>query len=313
MGRRSLVVFVCLVACGGEAPAPVVPVAPAPAPPPAPVASAPATPAATAAATAAAIASAAPSPAPSAPAAKGKQAFRWNGFPGPAGTSSITTRQAWAPIPIGLDGDFGSLKVALLEYGRPEGDTQVLIHWDKNELFVPAGMVHPAEPAKGVAKGSAVMANVAAASAWGRVTAVEKGDDGRTSFKIRYEWGGSPSDGELTDREVIKLEDKVAFGHPVAFKAERGWSAGQLIYTDKTTSWVIGWAGRPAQVATADVRPILATRVYKKGEKVLANRNAVLEPARVLDVIEGGISYKVRFDEGGAEGGVALGEITAPF
>lgn len=281
-------------ACGSSTPASN--------PAPAPSASAPAAPDVSASASAKAD--------DSPPRKKGP--FHWKDYAGPKVATKIAGKKAWAVIPVGLEDDFNVAKVALLDYLRTEKDEHVFKEQGGDEeLWVPTAMVRNAEAAKGLAKGTALMLNVAAASGYGRITSIEKGDEG-VVIKAKYYWGSSPSDAELSESEVIKLEDKIAFGQPVAYKSDSDWQPGQLVYTDKDSSWVVSSGGSPTKVATKDVKAMKVTKVYAKGDKVWAY-DLKLEPAKVVEVLDGGVAYKVKLDKGGKEQTVTMDHVTAPL
>lgn len=311
---RSSIAVVLLglfVGCGGEQPEPVTPPPPAPAPAPAPP---PAAQVAASSASPSAVASA--QPAAQTPSKDGKRGpAHWKGFPGPkTKATALATKRAWGVVPVGLGDDFDVAKIALQDYGKPSGEEQLLLAFDKSEIYVPAGLVRPAEPAKGVAKGDGIMVNVAAASGYGRVLEVKKGDEGDVvSFK--YDWGGSIDDDptDLPVDQVVKLEDKLSFGQPVAVKDGDGWRFGELVYTDATTSWVLGFAGKPEQVATKDLKPLKVAKPIAKGAKVLAEGPGFrLVPGKVTDVLGGGAQYKVKLDDGKEEK-LPMQKVSAPL
>lgn len=308
-----------VLGCGGEQAEPAAPVAGVP---PSGATAAAVTPAPTAIASTAptAAASATPSTPPAGGAdgaSGGKRApAHWTDFAGPKiKATALSSKKAWAVVPVGLQGKFDIVKIALEEYGKPAGEEQLLIEFDKSEMYVPAGLVKPTATAKGLAKGDALMVNVAAASGFGRVTKLEKGeaDEGeRVTFK--YAWGGSVSEETLPLDEVVKLEDKVAFGHPVAVKDGDDWVHAQCIYTDATTSWIIAFGGSPRQVATKDLRPLKLAKPLAKGAKVSAYGGAFkFAPGKIVDVLEGGAQYKVKFEAGDKEETLPLERVSAPL
>ncbi len=307
-----------VLGCGGEQAGPAAPVS---GDLPADATAAVVTPAPTAIASTApaAAASATPSapPAGGAEGASGKRApAHWTDFAGPkVKATALSSKKAWAVVPVGLQGKFDIVKIALEEYGKPAGEEQLLYEFDKSEMYVPAGLVKPTAPAKGLAKGDALMVNVAAASGFGRVTKLEKGegDEGeRVTFK--YAWGGSVSEETLPLDEVVELEDKVAFGHPVALKDGDDWVHAQCIYTDATTSWIIAFGGAPRQVATKDLKALKLAKPLAKGAKVSAYGGAFkFAPAKIVEVLEGGAQYKVKFDGGDKEETLPLERVSAPL
>lgn len=231
-----------------------------------------------------------------------KVAFHWKDYAGPKATTKITTKKAWAVIPVGLDGDFSIVKTALLDYVKAEGEEHVLLRMPDEPIYVPQAMVQPATPAASVKKGAAMFVNVAAASGFGRATDVTKGEGGELDrVKFKYEWAGQVSEDELPIDQVIVLEDKIAFGHPVSFPAGADREVGTVIYTDKDVTWVITSSGQPGKTATKDVKPMKVSKVLKKGDKVLAPAPFQIKPGKVTDVLDDGTRYKVKPDGDGQE------------
>ncbi|MBI2392764.1 MAG: hypothetical protein HYV09_24475 [Deltaproteobacteria bacterium] len=240
-----------------------------------------------------------------------KKGFHWKGYAGPKAKTTVGTKMAWAVSPVGLDGNFGIAKIALLEFIKTEGDEHVFKTTGTEQLFVPQAMVRPTEKVAGVKKGTALFVNVAAASGFGRAVDAPK-DDGPVKFQ--YEWGGQVSEQELPLDEVILLEDKIAFGHPVAIPLPGGArEVGTVIFSDATDTWVLRETGAPEKYPTADVRAMKVSKPLKKGDKVLAPSPFELKPGRVVDILENGVRYKVKADEGGKEETFSFHKVTAPL
>ncbi len=234
----------------------------------------------------------------------------WTAFPGPKVKAALSTKSGWAAIPIGHDGDYDSLKIALLDFRRVDGFEVVFKSMtDDADVFVPAAMVRAAEKAVGVVKGSAVMADVAAASGFGRVVSIEAGDE--PQLTIKYQWGGSVSDTTLGVDHVILVDDKLAFGQMAALNSGGSLEAVQVAYTGKDKSWVIEGTGKPTQVDTKDLKAMKMSKVFKKGDKVLAG-SLQLKPAQVTDVLDDGTAYKVKYADG-KEDRVEFSNVTAPL
>ncbi len=284
--RWSLSLALFVVACGGTTPPTTTP--------PQPVGSA--TPKETAKVDPPKVDPKPEEPKPEEPKPKGP--FHWTKFPGPIVKTTISTKQAWAVIPVGLEGDWGIAKLALLDYVRAEGDEHVLIRMGKEEIFVPRAMVREATPAKGVKKGSTVVVNVAAASAHARVTEITKGDDGEW-VKFQYLWAGSVSDGELALHEMVLVEDKLAFGNMVEYE-DKGGHAGMVVFTEKNMTWVIDETGRPLRLGTNFMKPMKITKALKKGDRVRAPLGYQFAEGTVTEVLDGGLRYKVK-DQNGKE------------
>jgi len=233
---------------------------------------------------------------------KKKKAFHWKGYAGPKVPTTITTKMAWAVVPVGLDGDFGIAKAALLEYVKPEGDEHLLKVFGDDTIYVPQAMVQPAVPAKVSVKGTALFVNVAAASGYGRMTDLIKGTGTELDrVKVSYEWAGKVSDVELPVDQVIVLEDKVAFGHPVSYPVAADREVGTVVYTDKDTTWILSGTGMVLKLATKDVKPMKVSKLLKPGYSAFAPAPIQLKSGKITDVLDGGVRYKFKADAGGEE------------
>jgi len=145
----------------------------------------------------------------------------------------------------------------------------------------------------------------------GRVTAVTK--DGYT---VSYEFGGDPDTSDVAANHVLPLDGKAAFGQPVSFVIDGKPAVAWYVAPGREsgTSWVLS-VGHPFE--EPDVKP-LKIAAFKKGAKVVAvfGTTSVLKlvdgkqpPARqyldkgtIVDVLAGGVTYKVRADEGDSKG-----------
>lgn len=239
-----------------------------------------------------------------------KKGFHWKGYAGPKAKTTVGTKMAWAVSPVGLDGNFGIAKIALLEFIKTDGDEHVFKVTGTEQLYVPQAMVKPTEKAVNVKKGTAMLVNVAAASGFGR--AIDAPPEG--PIKFQYEWAGQISEQDLPLDEVIVLEDKIAFGHPVAIPLPGGArEVGTVIYTDATDTWVLRETGAPEKYPTADVRAMKVAKALKKGDKVLAPSPFELKPGRVVEVLDNAVRYKVKADEGGKEETFSFHKVTSPL
>jgi hypothetical protein len=104
----------------------------------------------------------------------------------------------------------------------------------------------------------------------------------------------------------------------VAWKTGDDWEAGVYVSAGpggKDSAWVLAWAGKLTQVS--GVKPLTVTKVFKKGDKVWADRFSKLRPATVVEVLAGGVAYKVRFEKDSAgkeeEDTLDLGRVTTPL
>lgn len=244
---------------------------------------------------------------------KTKGPFHWKGYAGPKVPTTIATKMAWAVVPVGLDGDFGIVKAALLEYVKPVGDEHLLKVFGEDTIYVPQAMVQPALPAKGIAKGTALFVNVAAASGYGRVTEVTKGTGTELDrVKVSYEWAGQVSETELPVDEVVVLEDKVAFGHPVSYPVGTEREVGTVVFTDKDATWIISTGGKLQSAPTKDVKAMKVGKLLKKGYNAFAPAPFQLKPGKVTEVLDGGVRCKFKPDAGGDEQTLSFHLVTIP-
>ena len=225
---------------------------------------------------------------------------------------ALTAQKVWALVPVGLDCDYGVAKLAMESYGRPAGKEQVLVAFDQKEMFVPAALVQSVEPAKKLKKGDAVMADVAAASGYGRVVEVVT-TEGQSTIKLKYMWGGSVSDTALEPSAVIKLDDKLSFGAPIGVKTDDGWDCGTLLVMDEKAGWYLGFAGSLNKADIKNIKPMKVSKAYKKGDKVWAKIMSRLNPATVVEVLDGGVGYKVRGEKESKDETVGLEDLTSPL
>ncbi len=262
---------------------------------------------------ASASSSAAPkSGASDAPPADEKGPFHFTDYKGPKVKAAIDTKKVWGIQPIGRKSEWDLLKFMREDFARAEGDEIVVKHFDGAEIFVPGALAFPAKPASGLKKGDAVMADVAASSAHARVVSVDKEGD-ETTVKVKYMWGGSSSDDSLSLDQVIKMKDEIAYGNRVGWKKDGKWELGDYAGGDKKTAFVIDDSARAVLVDLKDLKPLKIASIYKKGDKVWAATFDGLVPAKITDVVDGGIAYKVKLDKGEEKSALPFDKITAPL
>lgn len=238
---------------------------------------------------------------------KAKGPYHWKDYAGPKVKTTITTKMVWAVVPVGLQGDFGTAKIALLEYVKPEGDEHLVKVFGDETIYVPQAMVQPAVPAKGVVKGTGLFVNVAAASGFGRATDVTA-----DRVKVKYEWAGQLSDADLPLDEVIVLEDKVAFGNPVSYPVGAEREVGTVAFTDATSTWIVTGTGKVVSAPTKDVKPMKVQKPLKKGYNAFAPAPVALKPGKVTDVLDGFVRCKFKPDAGGDELTLSFHLVTIP-
>ena len=140
--------------------------------------------------------------------------------------------------------------------------------------------------------------------------ALEAGD----KIKVKYMFGSSVSDTSESPAQVWPLAGKVAFAEPVAYKDGAKWSYGRVAQTDKDKTWVITGSGHVKRVDTSSVKPLEINTIYKKGDSVWAVWVGGFKPAKVTEVVDDGVAYKVKYDEGSEEEKtVGFGKVTKPI
>ena len=229
----------------------------------------------------------------------------FTGFPGPkVAIKAKPGGKAWVALPISMSWD--SLKLTQLDYLRTAKDEGV-VKCVLDEVFVPSAFVVPATRAKGLKAGSPVLVSTYITSAYGRVRSVSG-----NRVKTEFFWAGKPTTGEVALNEVLPLSGSLGFGQPVAWLDNGSWKHGQLVQSDSSKSWVLGFIGKPTRVATSDVRPVKPT-LHKVGESVWAEWVGQWKPASIKAVIQGGLGYKIVFDGETKTQDKSWAEVMAPI
>lgn len=233
-----------------------------------------------------------------------KKDAKWADFPGPKMKADIgDAKKVWCALPVS-DG-FDILKFGYKSVKKIE--EEVVIVDGYVPAHVPAAFVHKPQESVTVQKGTPVMVDEAAAGPLGRV--VEPGD----KIKVKYVFGTSVSDTTEKPEQVWPLAGKVAFAEPVGFKEGDKWSYGRVAQTDAEKSWVITSSGHVKQVDTPSVKPLDINTVYKAGDAVWAVWVGTFKPAKITEVIDEGVAYKIKYDDKDEEKQLGFGEVTKPL
>lgn len=236
---------------------------------------------------------------------------KWPDFPGPK-AAPVKGDVIWAVAPIQGSTWKSMCSIFRADETRIDGGDAV-IKGVKGDVFVP-GAFTKAPAKKDFKKGQAVLVahqkGLYAGGSFGRVSDVVKAD-GKTTYKVKYVFASTVSEDEdVTSEEMIALDDKLGLGAPVAYKDGDNWKTA--IYAapaqDKK-AYVLGWAGEMMQAAS--VKPLVVTKVFKKGDKVWAADFNTLEPVTITDVVDGGVQYKFKKD--GEEKTVTFNSVTSPL
>lgn len=172
-------------------------------------------------------------------------------------------------------------------------------------------MTRDAHGADELKPGVAVLANVAASSTFARVVAIE-GEGDQRAVTVKYDLGGRISASVLRAADVIVLTEAIGFGQPIAIKEADEWTVGTFVYADTGASWVLA-RSKLVSVAPAAVKPMKVQTPFATGANVLAERCGSLKPGVVLNVIEGGVAYWVKFDGEDEVATVGLEAVTQPL
>ena len=242
---------------------------------------------------------------------KPAEPLKWADFPGP-NAAPAKADVIWAIAPIQNATWKSSLALFRAEETKVDGNSAV-IKGVKGDVFVP-GAFTKMPLKKDYKKGQAVivasMTGLYAGASFGRVTAVTK-DAGQVSYKVKYMFGGSSSEADVEASAMLPLEDKLTMGAPAAYKEGDTWKTGIFAAPalDKK-SYVMGWIGEVSP--QAGVKPLVVTKVYKKGDKVWAASAGSLAPATITEVVDDGLAYKIK-PKDGDEKTVDFTSVTSPL
>jgi hypothetical protein len=238
--------------------------------------------------------------------------LKWADFPGPK-TAPVKGDIIWAVAPVQNADWKSSLGFYRAEETRIEGN-DAIVKGVRGDVFVP-GALTKAQVKKDFKKGQAVIiahsTGLISGSSFGRVSDVVK-EDGKTTYKVKYVWGDSLSEEtDVQPEEMLGLDDKLGFGAPAAYKDGEKWTTA--VYAapapDKK-AYVVGWAGSMSQ--QAGVKPMVVSKVFKKGDKVWVSTYSTLEPATITEVVENGVQYKYK-NKDGEEKTVTFTAVTTPL
>lgn len=226
------------------------------------------------------------SPAPAA----GEQALDWRAFDG-GDTEVQVEGAAWVVVPAASRWD--SLKMTRLAFHAKKDGGYV---FDGGKVTVPGSFVEPGPPARPIAPGDAVLASVHGASAPGRVEAIEGG-----RAKVRVVWLDAVEEIDVLASELLLLDGGLRFGQPVAVRTGDDRSYARFVRALGTHSWVLDWSGAGRKVEASAVEPLAVHSRLASGAEVLAVSLGVLAPATVVEVLDGGLRYRVRGQTGDEE------------
>jgi len=227
----------------------------------------------------------------------------WVNYPGPAGSFPANGSMLWVVRPTRKN--WSSLEWTRADYVRTEGPNHIVSaplfdgqhHTFYPELAVPQAMSCAADPKAVFAAGDVVVIPAAATRHdFGRVTKVER-QGGRTVLTVKSRWV-SVIEGRYAPDEVLKLDGKPGCGARVLYTqdGELGWGLLVRVVGDK--GWLIRhnlYNAELASVPVKDLKPFDLSKVFKKGAPVYVKAgDHTLAPAQVVEVLDGGLGYKVK-------------------
>ena len=226
-------------------------------------------------------------------------------FPGPkVPIKAKPGTKAWAAAPISMGWD--SIKICQYDFVRADKD-EGIFRFVSDSIYVPSPFIVAATPASGLKKGDAVLVSTYVTNAFGRVVGVSG-----AKATVAFFFGGKVDKKDFALTEVLPMKGALTFGQPVGYRVGGEWKFGQLVYSDPKSSWIIGFVGKPAQVPTADVRPI-KPRLFKAGDKAWAVWVSGFKPATISAVIDGGLGYKIVYQGESKPQDKSWAEITEPL
>lgn len=242
---------------------------------------------------------------------------KWNDFSGPFGHSDLAAGSAaWAVAPVSAGWETLKFSWGTVERVEEKEVVFKLNGADKAEIWVPSAFCAPAPKVEGLVKGDAVMVPARGSRAFARVTGVEG-----SKVKVRYRFAGDVQELEVESNMVVKLDGTLRFGAPVGFQDrvkgpggddKLGWFWGQLVNVAEEKAWLVTSTGKPRRLALSAVKPLKVQVAPKVGDKVWAGRGEDLLPGVVSEVVDDGLRFKVKLDEG-EDTSASFDSVTTPL
>lgn len=242
---------------------------------------------------------------------------KWTDFSGPFGRSELSAGSAaWAVAPVSAGWETLKFSWGTVERVEEKEVVFKLNGPDKAEIWVPSAFCAPAPKVDGLVKGDAVMVPARGSRAFARVTGVEG-----SKVKVRYRFAGDVQELEVESNMAIKLDGNLKFGAPVGFqdraKGPGGedkldWFWGQLVNVAEEKAWLVTSTGKPRRVGLSAVKPLKLSVSPKVGDKVWAGRGEDLLPGVVSEVVDDGLRFKVKL-ENGEDTSASFDSVTTPL
>lgn len=195
---------------------------------------------------------------------------------------------SWVVVPI--SGAWSAVKIVVAPVLEVNDDS-IVVAQGTNRYRVPGAFTARAT-SPSLKKGDPVMASAKGSRVFGRVV-----DADADKARVRFKFAGTVEVGEIALVDIVKIDGTPFLGAPIVAKDAKGDRPSALVYAGKDRSWVIT-GGRPLAVPAADVTVLPAPPALAKGAPVNAARTDVIAPGLVVDVLDEGLQYKVKWDGG---------------
>ncbi|MBU1239984.1 hypothetical protein KKF84_00455 [Myxococcota bacterium] len=216
-------------------------------------------------------------------------------FPFFEGTSAVPGFKpgdmVWSPVPVGGAWDIVNYSIA-----RVKKVVETRVHLDANgvDFVVPGAMLQGFKrPKARLKRGDTVLCAISMSSEWGKVVSTAKG-----RVLVSMVWARGERKEEIPVERLLLLEaGKPSPGMPVVFSRGGHFEFGQLIHRARTTSWIIGYAGKLLRVKNDEVKLVPTGVKFPRKGRVWTLWYDKMEEARVEKVLENGAGYMIRFPE----------------
>ncbi len=255
--------------------------------------------------------------------------LKFDDFAGPSVKPPVESGVARVVAPIQGSDWHGSLAIFEATVLRAEANALV-VEGVNGEVVVPGAFVAPPNTSPVLKRGALVRyqerPGLFSSARLGRITKVAK-TAGGVVYTIKAFVIAEVDSYDVPAALVRPVDGTLSMGAPVSFRIDGFLCVGYYVGagTEPASAWVLS-VGHAKQ--KTDVKPLVIKR-FKKGAKVrgvfattsVARLGVEREPRQYLDagtvveVIAGGLAYKVRADEGDAKGEVReleLHEVFAP-
>lgn len=219
----------------------------------------------------------------------------------------------WVVAPVPNSDWSANLSLFRAEVGAAQ-PTALVFTRQEGAVHVPGAFTHPITEVtydKGQPVIVAETVGLTTGASYGRVAKVVH-EQGQTRYVVKKLYGSEWRTVTVDPDALLPLKDSLTMGAPAAYQVGSAWR--EVVYVapgpDRERAWVLDFADRAEQ--RPSLRPLIVSKVHKKGDRVWAAQFSTLEPAVVLDVIEGGLQYRLRIANAWEET-LGFDRVTGPF